>query len=172
MTDVYIAIGSNIEPVANLARAITLMRAAWPDIRFSSAYRNAAAGFEGDDFINLAASFTTTATLAELLVRLHTIEHSCGREREAPKWAPRAMDLDVLLYGELVGDFPGAVLPRPDLLKRPYMLGPMAELAGNVRHPVSGLTMADHWQRFDRGAHAMQLVDVPGLRPAPGSMSC
>jgi 2-amino-4-hydroxy-6-hydroxymethyldihydropteridine diphosphokinase len=163
MTDVYIAAGGNIDPVAKLSQAIGLLRAAWPDIRFSRAYRNAAAGFQGEDFINFAAVFTTTQSLPEVLARLHEIERACGRERDATKWAPRAMDLDVLLFGATVGQFPGAVLPRPDLLKRAYMLGPLAELAGSLKHPVSGLRIAELWQRFDRAAHPLQPVELLGL---------
>ena len=163
MTQVFIAAGGNIDPVARLPQALALLRAAWPDIRFSRAYRNAAAGFEGDDFINLAAGFTTDQSLAQVLARLHDVERACGRERDVPKWAPRSMDLDVLLFGALVGEYPGAVLPRPDLLKRAYMLGPMAEIAGDLRHPVTGLGIAEHWRRFDRAAHPLHAVEVPGL---------
>ena len=65
----------------------------------------------------------------ELVSRLHRIEELCGRPRAAPRWAPRTMDLDVLLYGEMVCDEPQLKLPRPDLLKRAYMLGPLADLA-------------------------------------------
>lgn len=163
MTQVCIAAGGNIQPVARLAQAVALLREAWPDVQFSKAYRNQAADFTGEDFINLAAVFHTHMTLAEVLARLHAIERACGREREAPKWAPRAMDLDVLLFGDEVGKFPGAVLPRPDLLKRAYMLGPIAEIAGSLRHPVTRRTLAEHWQEFDRTAHALHPAEVPGL---------
>ncbi len=166
MTQVYISAGGNIDPVASLSQALTLLRATWPDMRCSRAYRNAAAGFEGDDFINLAAGFTTEQSLAQVLARLHDIERACGRERDVPKWVPRSMDLDVLLFGTLAGEFPGAVLPRPDLLTRAYMLGPLAEIAGELRHPRTGLSIAEHWRRFDRAAHTLHPVDVANLNAA------
>jgi len=84
----------------------------------------------------------------------------CGRTRDAPKWAPRSMDLDILIYGNRICDLPGLVLPRPDLLKRPYMLGPMAEIAPNFVHPTRLLSMRQLWSEFDRAAHPMTRVDI------------
>jgi 2-amino-4-hydroxy-6-hydroxymethyldihydropteridine diphosphokinase len=66
------------------------------------------------------------------------------------------MDLDVLLYGQLVCDQPGIRLPRPDLLKRAYMLGPLAALAPQLLHPTEQRTIAELWQQFDREAHPLQ----------------
>ena len=107
----------------------------------SRAYANAAVGFAGDDFINLVVGFRTGLTVHQVIERLHEAEAACGRERLAPKWAPRSMDLDILLFGDTVCSEPGLTLPRPDLLKRPYMLGPAAEIAPETRAP-------------DRAAHA------------------
>jgi 2-amino-4-hydroxy-6-hydroxymethyldihydropteridine diphosphokinase len=166
MAAVYVAAGSNVEPVANLRRALDVLDADFAPLHLSRAYRNAAVGFAGDDFVNLVLGFDTSLPVEAVLDRLHRAEAACGRERAAPKWAPRTMDLDVLLYGELVCERPGLVLPRPDLVRRAYMLGPMAELAPGLRHPALGLTMGELWQRFDRAAHAMQVVDLgwaPGV---------
>ena len=68
----------------------------------SRAYANAAVGFEGDDFINLVVGFRTGLTVHHVIERLHEAEAACGRERLAPKWAPRSMDLDILLFGDTV----------------------------------------------------------------------
>jgi 2-amino-4-hydroxy-6-hydroxymethyldihydropteridine diphosphokinase len=162
MPEVYVAAGSNVRPREHLRRAIALMRQVWPDLRVSGAYRNKAVGFEGEDFINLVAGFATDQSLAEVLDELHRIEAACGRPREAPKWAPRSMDLDVLLYGDTVGEFPGAVLPRGDLLRRPYMLGPAAEIAPSFVHPTEGRTLGDLWAAFDVEGHEMRPVSLEG----------
>jgi 2-amino-4-hydroxy-6-hydroxymethyldihydropteridine diphosphokinase len=162
MPEVFVAAGSNVEPRSHLRRALALMRESWPGLRVSSAYANKSVGFEGDDFINLVAGFATTEPLAAVLARLHAIEAACGRPREAPKWAPRTMDLDVLLYGDAVGEFPGAVLPRPDLLRRPYMLGPLAEIAPDLVHPVAGRRIAELWPELDRAGHEMVRVSLEG----------
>src|SRR3979411_2348711 len=86
----------------------------------------------------------------QVLTQLRAIEVRCGRPCAAPRWAPRSMDLDVLLYGDLICDAAGLKLPRPDLLKRAYMLGPLAVLAPQVVHPTAHLTIAELWVRFDQ----------------------
>ena len=160
MTEAYVAAGSNVEPIANLRRALDVLATHFSPLRVSRAYRNAAVGFTGDDFVNLVVGFDTDLPVGAVIERLHEAEAACGRARNAPKWAPSAMDLDILLFGGSVCDVPGLILPRPDLVRRPYMLGPMAELAPDLRHPTLGLTLGELWQRFDRDAHAMQVVDL------------
>jgi 2-amino-4-hydroxy-6-hydroxymethyldihydropteridine diphosphokinase len=98
--------------------------------------------------------------LRAVIERLHAVEALCGRPRDAPRWAPRSMDLDVLLYDNVVCSEPSLTLPRPDLIKRPYMLGPLAEIAPEVIHPTAGLSVGELWQRFDRDAHPMERVDL------------
>ena len=166
MPDVYVAMGSNVEPERNLFIACRELSRIFPDVRFSSWYRNAAVGFTGDDFINCVAGFSTNLGVHAVVERLHAIEEHCGRPREAPRWAPRTMDLDVLLYDSLVCQEPKLQLPRPDLLKRAYMLGPLAELAAEVVHPTAGMTIGELWERFDREAHAMQRVAPPDSLPS------
>jgi 2-amino-4-hydroxy-6-hydroxymethyldihydropteridine diphosphokinase len=158
MPHVYIAAGSNVEPERHLARAAGELEREFPGARFSPWYRNRALGFEGEDFINLVAGFATALDVSEVLSRLHAIEALCGRPREAQRWAPRSMDLDVLLYGDLVCQEPHLKLPRPDLVKRAYMLGPLAALAPEVVHPTELKTIGELWRRFDQAAHP--LVEV------------
>jgi 2-amino-4-hydroxy-6-hydroxymethyldihydropteridine diphosphokinase len=159
MPSVYVAAGSNIEPERNLALASRELERDFTDVRFSPWYRNRAVGFEGADFINCVAGFTTDLSLQDMLSRLHGIETLCGRPRDAPRWAPRSMDLDVLLYGDLVLDEPSLKLPRPDLLKRAFMLGPLAALAPALVHPTEKVTIGELWQRFDRAAHPLVEIE-------------
>jgi len=159
MSHVYVAVGSNINPEENISKAASELARLFPGACFSSWYRNRAVGFEGDDFVNGVVGFTTDLPLRSVIEQLHSVEALCGRPRNAPRWAPRSMDLDVLLYDNVVCAEPTMTLPRPDLLKRPYMLGPLAEIAPDVTHPTAGLTIAELWQRFDRDAHAMERID-------------
>jgi 2-amino-4-hydroxy-6-hydroxymethyldihydropteridine diphosphokinase len=156
MANVYVAIGSNVDPERNVAKAIRALKGVFPDTRVSSWYRNRAVGFEGDDFLNCVAGFSTNLAVHAVVEELQAIETLCDRPRGAPRWAPRTMDLDILLYDNLVCAEPKLKLPRPDLLKRAFMLGPLAELAPEVVHPTEGLTIGELWQRFDRSAHPME----------------
>jgi 2-amino-4-hydroxy-6-hydroxymethyldihydropteridine diphosphokinase len=165
MRTVYVAAGSNVEPEDNLTTALAALRRQFPDLHVSRAYANQAVGFEGPDFINLVVGFDTDLSLEQLLAVLHEVESACGRGRTAPKWAPRRMDLDLLLFGDVVGEFPGATLPRPDLLKRAFMLAPLAEIAPHVRHPVLNQSIASLWAGFDQTAHDLRPVAVPGAGP-------
>ncbi len=160
---VYVSAGSNVAPVESLLKALDGVRAAFPDVVVSPAYANTAIGFTGPDFINLALAFTTDRSLAGVLEVLHSIEEDCGRGRTDPKWAPRRMDLDVLMYGAVVGTFPGATLPRPDFVRRAFMLGPLAEIAPDAVHPTLGITMGRLWSDFDQSAHRLRRVELdPG----------
>jgi 2-amino-4-hydroxy-6-hydroxymethyldihydropteridine diphosphokinase len=156
--DVYVAAGSNIEPISRLQRALEMMKARFGALRVSTAYRNRAVGFEGPDFVNLVVGFRTREPVDEVRRALQEVEEQCGRPRSAPKWASRAMDLDILLYGDLTRDTPELRLPRRDLLVRPYMLGPLAEIAPDARHPQSGQTMGELWAAFDKSSHGMTPV--------------
>lgn len=157
---VFIAAGSNVEASRNLALALTELEREFGPLAVSSAYRNAAVGFDGPDFINLVAGLKTRLGVHEVIEGLHRIEAQCGRPRNAPKWESRSIDLDVLLYGDLVCDEPGLRLPRPDLLRRAYMLGPLAEIAPDLWHPGAKKTIRELWSEFDRAAHPLHRVEV------------
>jgi 2-amino-4-hydroxy-6-hydroxymethyldihydropteridine diphosphokinase len=165
VTTVLVAAGSNVEPVANLRRALGSLASRYPALRSSAAYRNRAVGFEGEDFVNLVLAIDTEDDVHTVIGYLHEAEALCGRERLAPKWASRSMDLDILLYGDRICEEPGLVLPRPDLVRRAYMLGPAAEVAPGMPHPTLGATLAELWSRFPQEGHPLERVDI-GWPPA------
>jgi 2-amino-4-hydroxy-6-hydroxymethyldihydropteridine diphosphokinase len=160
MTHVYVAAGSNVDPVRNLQRAVQELREFYPDLKVSPTYRNKAVGFEGDDFLNLVVGFDTVLAPVHVRDQLQRIEALCGRTPDAPKWAPRSMDLDILLFGNLVSSELGLVFPRPDLTRRPYMLKPMADIAPDVVHPINGKTMRELWEAFDSEGHEMVVEEL------------
>jgi 2-amino-4-hydroxy-6-hydroxymethyldihydropteridine diphosphokinase len=158
MTLAFVAIGSNIEPQVRVAQAARALKQRFPDCRFSRCYSNSAFGFDGPDFFNAVARLTTELSIAALLLQLQQVEALCGRSRDDPKWAPRAMDLDLLLFGDVVGSGPGYTLPRPDLTRRVYMLGPLADLAPDVIYPPAGPTIAELWRQFGGDRQSLRPV--------------
>ena len=160
MPEVFVAAGSNIRPRAHLRQALAALTTTWPGLRVSRAWSNPAVGFAGDDFINLVVAFKTDEPLAQVLQRLKAVELASGRESGAPKWAARTLDLDLLLYGDLIGRHAGANLPHADLTERAFVLGPLAELAPERKHPVLGTTFGALWKEFDRSTHALREVSL------------
>ncbi|MBI5137249.1 MAG: 2-amino-4-hydroxy-6-hydroxymethyldihydropteridine diphosphokinase [Nitrospirae bacterium] len=93
-------------------------------------------------FINGAAALATSLAPRALLDVCLDIERAMGRRRTV-RWGPRVIDLDILLYGDRVIDEPGLCVPHPEMCARPFVLGPLAELAPDLVHPLTGATMAD-----------------------------
>jgi 2-amino-4-hydroxy-6-hydroxymethyldihydropteridine diphosphokinase len=159
VSQVYVAVGSNVDAIHRMQQAARSLKSSFADTRFSHCYSNPAYGFEGPDFINAVAGFRTELTIAQVLQVLREIESQCGRLPADPKWGPRAMDLDLLLYDAVVGSGPGYILPRPDLVKRVYMLGPLAQLAPEHLYPPAGPTIAQLWQQFP-APHALLPLEL------------
>jgi 2-amino-4-hydroxy-6-hydroxymethyldihydropteridine diphosphokinase len=135
-----------------------MLRLEFGELRLSTLYRNPAIGFPGDDFLNLAAGFTTRLPLPAVQQRLEYIEAQHGRDTDRPKFASRTLDLDLLLYGDTVRRQPDPELPRADVLQYAYVLKPLAELAGDALHPVEGKSYRQLWREF-KGEQALEAVD-------------
>lgn len=162
MTEIFVGIGSNVEPERHLRAGVKLLRERFGELTVSPVYRNPAVGFEGDDFFNLVASFDSDAGYEQVHTELEKIEFACGRVRGGPRYAPRTLDIDLLLYGDLVRDTP-PVLPRKDLLRYAFVLKPITDIAPQHRHPVTGRTFAEHWAEFDAASQPLVPVSMAGL---------
>lgn len=112
-------------------------------LAISNVYQNPAVGPQSQpDFLNVAVLLETELSLAEIRARLRQIEGSLGRVRSADKHASRTIDLDVSLLGNQVVETADVHLPDPEILKRPYLAIPLAELAPRFRHPLTGQSLA------------------------------
>jgi 2-amino-4-hydroxy-6-hydroxymethyldihydropteridine diphosphokinase len=161
MTRVYVAIGSNVEAERHVAMAVQALRGRFGALQLSPIYRNHAVGFQGDDFLNAVAGFDSAMDVPALKAALDEIEVDCGRQRGAARFAPRTLDLDLLLFGDRVDA--AEKLPRGDILRYSFVLKPLADIAAGERHPVTGLTYAQHWSGFEGEGGALQAVSPPGL---------
>ncbi len=146
-TDVLIALGSNLgDRLDNIRAAVTALRA-HDDVEVravSKLYETAPVGGPDDQgpYLNAALSATTTLDAPELLALLHRIEASRERER-AVHWGPRTLDLDLLVYGDLVADDASLCVPHPRQHQRRFVMVPVCDVGPDVVHPVLGRTMRE-----------------------------
>jgi 2-amino-4-hydroxy-6-hydroxymethyldihydropteridine diphosphokinase len=146
----YIGVGSNLgereaQIRAGLARLPALgLRVEAVSSLIETEPVGAPAGAAQGKYLNGVARLSTELTPREVLEALLATERACGRVRSAGvRNEARTLDLDLLLYDDLVLDEPGLTLPHPRLHEREFVLRPLTELAPGLRHPVLGRTMAE-----------------------------
>ncbi|HDX8380318.1 TPA: 2-amino-4-hydroxy-6-hydroxymethyldihydropteridine diphosphokinase [Aeromonas salmonicida] len=157
MTRIYISLGSNIEREHHIRAGLDALHAEFGELTVSRVFESEAVGFAGRPFYNLVVGADTALPLATLCQRLRAMEFAHGREPDAKKFAPRTLDLDLLLYGDLVCDVPVA-LPRGEILTNAFVLWPLAELAPSLRHPVDGRTLDELWQGYDKASQRLSPI--------------
>lgn len=160
MGTIYLGLGSNIDPEEHLGLAVRRLRERYGEIEASAVYRSAAVGFEGDDFLNLVVRLRSEETPVQICEEIERLHDLAGRVRSAGKWASRPLDIDLLLYDDLIVEEPPVRVPRSDVLDYSFVLRPMAELAPDLVHPVTGKTMLEHWQAFDADSQPLELVGI------------
>lgn len=163
MAVVYLGLGSNEQPQKNLKLALRELRQRYGDVAVSPVYRSAALGFDGADFLNLVVRIESDQSPAELCDEMELIHNVAGRVRGSNKWESRPLDIDLLLYNDLVEPRRPARVPRDDILEYSFVLRPLAELAPELVHPVTGRTILQHRREFDDSIHPLERVDIEWL---------
>lgn len=144
LTPIFLGLGSNIEREAHLTAGLDALAGFLQDLRCSPVFESQAVGIKSGPFFNLVVAAYSDLPLIELDRRLKIIEADNGRYAPERKGLP--LDIDVLLYGDQVGNFDGLVLPRAEILKNAFVLWPLALLAPDALHPGVGQTFAALWQ--------------------------
>ena len=151
MVTAAVALGSNIgDRAAHLGHAISRLKDLLDDLRVSSFHETVPVDTPGPQplFLNAGAAGQVALSARELLDALLAIERERWRERPHVN-APRTLDLDLVLFGDAMVDEPGLVLPHPRFRQRRFVLAPLAEIAPDMRDPVTGLTVSELLRRLE-----------------------
>lgn len=150
MTRVFLGLGSNIDPETNVRLGLEEIERRIGQPEVSPVYRAPALGFDSADFLNLVVGVDTALSPEALLEAIEAIHDVAGRKRESgTRWVARTLDIDLLTYGDLVAPERPLRVPRDDILDYAFVLRPLAELAPDAVHPLTGRTYGEHWADFD-----------------------
>ena len=150
MARIYISLGSNIERERNTREGVKALRERFGELEMSAVYESEAVGFDGDAFYNMVLACDVDEDVHSVNQGLRDIEDANGRERSGPKFSSRTLDLDLLLYDDLILKEDSLKLPREEILHNAFVLWPLAEIAAERVHPVAGKSYAELWQAFDK----------------------
>jgi 2-amino-4-hydroxy-6-hydroxymethyldihydropteridine diphosphokinase len=155
---VYLSLGSNLgNRAACLHEAIRRLESVGQVQAISSLYETEPVDFTDQPwFLNCAVALETACTPAQLMQGLLEIEKAMGRQRIQPK-GPRTIDIDILLFGNAVVNTPALTIPHPGIPQRRFVLEPLAEIAPEARHPVSGKSVRELLEHLPPGQNVKKL---------------
>lgn len=146
----YISIGSNIDKDRYIPASIEALTKHFGELSISSIYESEPIGFTGDPFYNLIVGFDSNLDVKDIVKLLRQIELDNGRNRDCTKFSARTLDLDLILYGDLILTEGRIQIPRDEIERYAFVLEPLAEIAGHLRHPISGIRYAALWEKYDK----------------------
>ena len=159
MARIYISIGSNIDAEKNVRLGLHALRDHYGELILSSVYESEAVGFKGDNFLNLVAALDTNEDVYDVAFTLRKIEDENGRVRSGPRFSSRTVDLDLLLYDDLILHNDKLDIPRDEITKNAFVLLPLAEVAPDLKHPDINLSMSQLWENFNKDSQQLWPVE-------------
>jgi 2-amino-4-hydroxy-6-hydroxymethyldihydropteridine diphosphokinase len=156
---IYLSIGSNIDPVRHLRAALAALTREFGQLLISRVYESESVGFSGANFYNLVVGFDSGQSVALIAATTHRIEQVNGRQRTGERFGPRTLDIDILTHGSSSGRVDGIDLPRGEILENAFVLLPLADIAGDERHPVMAKTYRELAKKIDTTEQKIWPVD-------------
>ncbi|TAK60817.1 2-amino-4-hydroxy-6-hydroxymethyldihydropteridine diphosphokinase [Methylobacter sp.] len=150
MTRGYISIGSNINKDEHVPASLQALEQTFGELTISSVYESEPVGFTGDVFYNLVVGFDSNLEVKAVAKQLRQIELDNGRTRDSRKFAARTLDLDLILYGDLIVNDGRLQIPRDEIEHYAFVLEPLAEIAPDLKHPIIHISYAELWEQFDK----------------------
>ncbi|MCP4333471.1 MAG: 2-amino-4-hydroxy-6-hydroxymethyldihydropteridine diphosphokinase [Gammaproteobacteria bacterium] len=160
MARVYVSLGSNQIREHGVRQAVLALQRDFGEIELSPVYDSAAVGFDGSNFLNLVVSLESELDAKAVVAAFRDIETQLGRDRSQPRFASRPIDIDLLLYDEVVLNVPGIRIPRPEILEHAFVLKPLQDIAPQRRHPETGESFADLWRRMAPSAPRLDIFPL------------
>ncbi|GIU50769.1 2-amino-4-hydroxy-6-hydroxymethyldihydropteridine diphosphokinase [Shewanella sairae] len=158
MAKIFISLGSNIDPERHLKAAVIDLEAHFGELVLSSVFESEAVGFDGTNFLNMVVAAETELSIAEVVSTFKQIEQDHGRVKGAKKFAPRTLDLDLLLLDDTICNHP-IELPRAEILYNAFVLWPLAEIAPSLCHPVVNQSYQALWNAYDKTSQTLWPVE-------------
>jgi len=162
MAQIYISLGSNIEREHYVKQGLISLANAFElpleQLTLSSLFECEAVGFDGPVFYNMAIGIECYHSVEKVASILREIEFSHGRDHNAKKFSPRTLDLDLLLYDNLIIEQP-AQLPRDEITKNAFVLWPLSQIAPNLNHPILKQSYQTLWQAYNKTSQQLSIVD-------------
>ncbi|MGZ9899172.1 2-amino-4-hydroxy-6-hydroxymethyldihydropteridine diphosphokinase [Shewanella gaetbuli] len=149
MATIYISLGTNIEPEQHLKAGLLDLQQHFGKLTLSRVFESESVGFKGTNFLNMVASAQTELSIAEVVATFKMIEQNNGRIKGEKKFSPRSLDIDLLLYDDVVTQQP-VELPRGEILFNAFVLWPLSELVPELIHPIVKQSYHSLWNEFDK----------------------
>lgn len=160
MARIYVGIGSNCEREKNIRAALVALKHHFGELNISTVYESMAVGFNGAPFYNLVVGFDTALSVKELSNLFKKIEDDNGRVRKHHHdFSDRTLDIDLLLYDAAVGVIDGIELPRKEITENAFVLWPLSEIAGELRHPVIQKKIAQLWNDYNKNKQELKPIE-------------
>ena len=161
---IFISVGSSIDRDRHITASLDALHQHFGPLELSPIYESEAVGFKGDPFYNLVVAAYTDLSILAVNQLFKDIEQANGRVFGEKKCAARTLDLDLLLYNDIVTEQP-IVLPRDEILYHAFVLQPLADIAPDKTHPVTGQTYARMWRDFDKMSQDLWRIDFEWSAP-------